>query len=308
MAISSKYLLKQGSALAALGEAALTAAVQSVRGVPSGTVTTPGPELYTVVPPRDAGMVRDYVRHVGGSPSAYKRSLPVHLFPQWAFGLASKTLRGIPYPLSAVMNGGCRLEVFQSLPNNEPLHVRARLESIDDNGRRAVLHQRIVIGTPSTPDALIAHMYPIIPLRKKGGSSDRSKKKERPRVPDHAREVAFWRLRADAGLDFAKLTGDFNPIHWVPLYARMFGFRNTILHGFSTMARTMESLHQNLFAGSAMIREWDVRFTRPLVLPARVGVYVVHPNEVYVGDAPGGPAYLTGTFSTEVPSPSTTKE
>lgn len=301
MSISLKYVWQQGSTLAALGEASVTTAIQAVRGAPKGQVTTPGPEVHAVFPPRDPALVRDYIRHVGGSPSAYKKALPAHLFPQWAFGLASKTLRGIPYPLSAVMNGGCRLEVHHPLPNNEPIHVSARLESIDDNGSRAVLHQRIVTGTPSVPEALVAHMYPIIPLRKKGKSSGKpKKKKERPRVPENAREIAFWRIRPDAGLDFAKLTGDFNPIHWVPSYARMFGFRNTILHGFSTMARSMEGLHQNLFAGSAMIREWDVRFTRPLVLPARVGLYVVHPNEVYVGDAPGGPAYLTGTFSTEL--------
>ena len=38
-----------------------------------------------------------------------------------------------------------------------------------------------------------------------------------------------------------------------------------------------------------------MRFTRPLVLPARVGVYV-RGDKVWVGDAPGGPAYLEGTF------------
>ena len=32
---------------------------------------------------------------------------------------------------------------------------------------------------------------------------------------DDAREVQRTRLRADAGLGFAKLTGDFNPIHWL---------------------------------------------------------------------------------------------
>ena len=38
-----------------------------------------------------------------------------------------------------------------------------------------------------------------------------------------------------------------------------------------------------------------MRFTRPLVLPARVGVYV-RGDKVWVGDAPGGGAYLEGTF------------
>lgn len=117
-------------------------------------------------------------------------------------------------------------------------------------------------------------------------------------MPTSARELAFWRLKADAGLDFAKLTGDFNPMHWVPAWARAFGFRNTILHGFGTMARAIEGMNRSLFAGDVdALREVHVRFTRPLVLPAQVGLYVSG-NELYVGDAPGGPAYLTGNFVT----------
>ena len=115
-------------------------------------------------------------------------------------------------------------------------------------------------------------------------------------MPVDAREIAFFKLRPDAGLDFAKLTGDFNPVHWVPRWARAFGFRNVILHGFGTMARAIEALNRGLFAGDVnALAEIDVRFTRPLVLPARVGVYV-RDNQVWVGDAPGGPAYLEGSF------------
>jgi acyl dehydratase len=120
-------------------------------------------------------------------------------------------------------------------------------------------------------------------------------------VPEDARELGFWRLRADAGLDFAKLTGDFNPVHWVPAYARAFGFRNCILHGFATMARAMEGLHRGLLSGdTGRIRTLDVQFTSPLVLPARVGLYVAHGDDgarrVWVGDGRGGRAQLAGTF------------
>ena len=115
-------------------------------------------------------------------------------------------------------------------------------------------------------------------------------------MPVDAREIAFFKLGADAGLDFAKLTGDFNPVHWVPRWARAFGFRNVILHGFGTLARAIEALNRGLLAGDVTaLHEIDVRFTRPLVLPARVGVYVSG-DKVWVGDAPGGPAYLEGTF------------
>ncbi len=298
MAVSSKHILQQGPVLASLGRTALSALQQHFTSGSNGHAPTlPGPEIVRVIQPRPKELIRDYVRHVGGDPRAYRKVLPPHLFPQWGFGLASQTLAGIPYPLVKVLNGGCRVQVNAPLPSDQPLTVRAHLAGIDDNGRRAVLNQRIITGTQAAPDALIADLYAIVPL-KGGKKKTNGARKEKPRVPADAREVDYWRLRPDAGLDFAKLTGDFNPVHWVPAYARASGFRNTILHGFSTLARAWEGLNRQAFKGARTIRVFDVKFTRPLVLPARVGLYVgsADSNTVYVGDAPDGPAYMTGSY------------
>ena len=126
----------------------------------------------------------------------------------------------------------------------------------------------------------------------------KTKKKDPARVPHVVDELDRWRIADTAGLDFAKLTGDFNPVHWVRPYARAFGFNNTILHGFATMARAHEGLNRRLYSGNVRaIKTFDVKFTRPLVLPAKVGLYV-DGHHVYVGTAPGGPAFLTGEFTT----------
>jgi acyl dehydratase len=298
MPVSTRYVLHQGPVLGALARAAFTSmrAARSPEG--ASRPSTPGSELRAGVTAPPADLVRDYVRHAGGDPGAYRGVIPPHLFPQWVFPVASRTLEGLPYPLSRMLNAGCRLEINAPLPAGERLEVSARLESIDDNGHRAILHQRAVTSTPAHPEAVVAHLYTLVPLGKGGKKAAGSAgAKERPRVPEGATELARWRLPAGAGLDFAKLTGDFNPVHWVPPYARAFGFRSVILHGFATMVRAMEGLTRALFAGdTSAIRVFDVRFTRPLLLPHRVGLYVHDKNRVYVGDAPGGPAYLTGSF------------
>ena len=302
MAVSSKFVLSQGPALRGMGEAAFGIVRQRLGLGGETSSGLPGPEVRVSYPPRDPALVRAYVRHVGGDPSAYKRTVPAHLFPQWGFGLTGRCLEGTSYPLLGAMNGGCKLIQNAPLPLGEALEVVGRLVSVDDNGRRAILDIEIVTSTRSAPRAVVAHMFLFVPLKKtKKHGADGSKKaatKDKPRVPDDARELAFLSLREDAGLDFAKLTGDFNPVHWVPAYARAFGFKNTILHGFGTMARAIEALNRGLFAGDVGALETvEVRFTRPLVLPARVGVYV-RGDQLWVGTAPGGPAYLQGTFTT----------
>lgn len=306
MGASNKHILRQLPVLKALGQTAAQALLQNVRGLPArspGDVIAPGATLVSHVPARDPELVRDYVRHVGGDPGAYKKRIPPHLFPQWTFPLAAETLVGLPYPLAKVVNGGCRVEVRADIPSGEPLIVQAQLAGVDENERRVVLHQRIVTGSADVPEAVVVDQYPIVPLPRTGegdggANGKKAAAKERPRVPEGARELAYWRISASAGLDFAKLTGDFNPVHWVPVYARAAGFRHTILHGFATLARAWEGIQTGLLKGSAEIRVMDVKFTKPLVLPAKVGLYV-QGDGVWVGDAPGGPAYLAGTFATK---------
>ena len=89
-------------------------------------------------------------------------------------------------------------------------------------------------------------------------------------MPLDAKEIAFLRLTGTAGRDFAALTGDVNPIHWFAPAARAAGFRGCILHGFRTLARTIEALNRRVFAGDPRaLASIDVRFMRPLVLPAK---------------------------------------
>jgi hypothetical protein len=303
MSIPIRHVLSQGPVLAALGR---VAASTLIRRAPSGGAppTTPGPWIEAEIPPRPDDLVRDYVRNVGGDPGWYRGVLPPSLFPQWGFPLAARTLEGLPYPMARVMNAGCAIDVRAPIPLGQPLRVRVRLESIDDDGTRAILVQRVITGTRKEPEALIGEIRAFVPLKsatRSAGAGERGS--PRPRkptkcVPLDATELAFLRIGKDAGLDFAKLTGDFNPIHWLAPYARASGFRAPILHGFGTFARAVEALNRARFAGDASrLSTFEARFVKPLVLPARVGVYV-RGGSIWVGDASGGGAYLEGTFTT----------
>jgi hypothetical protein len=296
MTVLLGHLRHQLPVIAALGRVALLGALRKKR--PAGV---PGPELTATLPPRPPTLVHDFLRHVGGDPSAYEGTLPPHLFPQWAFPLAARTLEGAPYPLARVLNAGCRLELRRPLPSGEPLQVRAHLAQVDDDGRRAVLRQRAITGTADAPDALVADLYAVVPLFPKEARSDG--RREVPHVPEDAQELACWTLAADAGLTFAALTGDINPVHWLRPWARALGFQSTILHGFATLSRTFEALNRTQFGGRTdRLCTLDVKFTRPLVLPATVRLYLAN-QHVFVGEAPGAPAYLTGTFTAHPEEP-----
>ncbi len=302
MALPTKHIRSQGATLAMLGATAFEAARRAITGkVPSDLGELPGPEIHATLPPRPRDLIRDYARWCGGDPNSYKHTIPPHLWPQWGFPLAGKAISKVPYPLHKVLNGGCRTEVNAQLANDEPLEVSARLLSVDENERRVVLESEVVTGTAANPRAIVATMYAIVPLGKPGGSKSGGKKPEPERVPLDAEELARWKIPSNAGLSFAMLTGDFNPVHWIPPYARAFGFRNTILHGFGSMAKAWEGLVRSRYGGSTnSIRVFDVKFTKPLVLPAKVGLYLQATDDpavdrFWLAVAPGASPYLSGT-------------
>lgn len=299
MSVSNRHILEQGQVLRTLAGVGLSSLVR--RPNPHAPrPTTPGPWIKSEIPARSDRLLRDYVENAGGEPSWYRGQVPAHLFPQWGFPLAARAISKLPYPLARVMNAGCRIEQHKPLPSGERLLVRARLESLDDDGRRALITQRVVTGTHSVPDAIVADIRAYVPLSRGKKSEDKDKVKAKPMVPSEARELSFMQIGSKAGLDFAKLTGDFNPIHWIPAYAKMAGFRTCILHGFATLARAIEALNRHVLDGNVnRLASIDVRFTRPLPLPARVGVYVTDEGGIWVGDRPGGDAYLEGQFQLE---------
>jgi hypothetical protein len=298
MSVSNRHILQQGPVLKGLLRTIAAAAAQQVSGQKAEAPAVPSRILREKTPPRPSDLLDDYIEHVGGNKAAYAGTVPPHFFPQWAFGLAGETLKGIPYPMAKVMNGGCRIEVNGKLPRGEAFDTTAQLVRIDDNGRRAVLEQRIETGPASQPNALVARMFPIVPLK----SGDKSKKDEKPVVPDGAREIAKLRLGKNAGLDFAKLTGDFNPIHWVNPYAKAFGFRGVILHGFGTMARAIEALVASELGGDpTRLRVFDCQFTKPLHLPREVSVFVTKDKQLFVGDRVGGDFYLRASYESGDP-------
>lgn len=292
MAVPLRHLFRQGDNIAALARAAVVAARS--RGRSGGTVASPGPTLTQKIAPPPPDLVSDYVAHVGGDPGAYAGLVPHHLFPQWAFPLLSQTLKDLPYDLSKVLNAGVTVTMNAPLRADAEWTLTACLANVDEDDKRVLLTQRVTTGPADRPDALVAEVRALIPKKRKG---PKGPKKEPTPVPDDATQIGWWDLPADAGRDFAVLTGDFNPIHWIPPAARAAGFKGCILHGFGTLARAIEGVIAAHADGDpAGLASVDVRFARPVVLPSEVGLFTTDEHGLFVGTAPGETAALLGTF------------
>jgi acyl dehydratase len=260
MKTSPALLRYQGPMLAALGRTALGI----LKGVDTtAKLETPGPMFSEIVEPRADELIDAYLDWCGTNRASYKDTLPPHLYPQWGFPLLSKTLANLPYKLTSVLNQGTRVEVRGPIPRGVPLRLRARLEAVEDDGFKVRIHQKLWTGIEGEEDdRLITDVYATIVYKKRDGGAAK-KAEESPATVD----AGTWSVDKWDGFRFGILTGDLNPVHWIPPYAKVAGFKRQILHGFASFARTWEVL-----AKDGEIKEADVRFVKPLILPAKVRV------------------------------------
>jgi acyl dehydratase len=85
-------------------------------------------------------------------------------------------------------------------------------------------------------------------------------------LPAEAPASAEWKLPGDLGRRYAGVSGDRNPIHMHSLTAKPLGFPGAIAHGMWSKARALAQLESKL----PQSFEADVRFRKPILLPARV--------------------------------------
>ncbi|MBC2680385.1 MaoC family dehydratase [Pseudomonas baltica] len=80
-------------------------------------------------------------------------------------------------------------------------------------------------------------------------------------------EVHRWYAAADTGRRYARVSGDYNPIHLSALSARLFGFPTAIAHGMWSLAQSVAALRERLPLSNYQLA---VEFHKPVRLPSEL--------------------------------------
>jgi acyl dehydratase len=95
---------------------------------------------------------------------------------------------------------------------------------------------------------------------------------------------------------YARVGGDHNPLHTNPIAAKLMGFPTVIAHGMFTAAAVLANIEGQL--PDAV--KYSVKFAKPVVLPARTGLYVERTSggwELTLRHLTKGDPHLTGTVT-----------
>ena len=80
--------------------------------------------------------------------------------------------------------------------------------------------------------------------------------------------AATYRFTRDSLVRYAGASGDFNPIHYRDDVAQAVGLPGVLAHGMLTMGVAVQPVVE-LIGGNDRVLDYQVRFTKPVVVPAQ---------------------------------------
>ncbi|MBT2366353.1 MaoC family dehydratase N-terminal domain-containing protein [Streptomyces sp. ISL-10] len=165
---------------------------------------------------------------------------------------------GIDVDLAAVLHGGQRIALHRPVPVRGTARSTSRVAAVYDKGKAAVLLLRTEAADDDGPlwtsDAQIF-------VRGEGGFGGERGPSERLVVPDRAPDRTVEReIREDQALLY-RLSGDWNPLHADPEFAKLAGFERPILHGLCSYGMTLKTVVDTLLDGDVTrVRAYGTRF------------------------------------------------
>lgn len=280
------------------------APVRALAGIPRGRVFRERSGIAVEGP-----AVRAYARATGGDHlfAFYGEGAvaPPFFSATWEPALVLEMLSGMEpaLPLGAIVHLGTEATWARPLRPGDRVRCRVELDRAEPvrRGLRFTVAARNWVGqgrlcSESTSTFLLRTALPegALPDEPRGDAAP-------PAAPERGWvEMVRWSLPADAGRRYARVSGDYNPIHLWGATARPFGFRAPILHGYATAARAAHTLIDlHLHGDPAALRRMRIRFRAPLALPCTPCLSVADAGGerwFRVAGSAHDPVYAEGTF------------
>lgn len=213
--------------------------------------------------PIDAGALAAWREACGYDPG---QSVPLPYLFVLAFYPQAALLLDRRFPLSAtgMVHLSSMIEIYQPLTAGDELSLELSLLG----WRRVRLGREVEVEIRYFKEGREVARAVQTSLGRGGGTGEKKPAGPRSGPPEGYYET--WRLDAATGRRYAKVSGDWNPIHLWPLTAKPFGYRRPIAHGMYLVSRACAALSA---AGEDSAQRLEVRFKTPADLPGEARLY-----------------------------------
>ncbi|SER38956.1 MaoC/PaaZ C-terminal domain-containing protein [Streptomyces qinglanensis] len=166
---------------------------------------------------------------------------------------------GIDVDLAAVLHGTQSVALHRPIPVDGRATSTARVADVYDKGKAAVL---VLVTEVADAEGPLWTTEAQIFVRGEGGFGGVRGPSGRVDVPEREPDVTVERaVREDQALLY-RLSGDWNPLHADPGFARLAGFDRPILHGLCSYGMALKAVVDGVLDGDvARVASYGVRFS-----------------------------------------------
>jgi acyl dehydratase len=225
----------------------------------------PGPLTSEfVLPGLDLDHVARYARALGFAPGAVP--LTYWYLPVQRAHMATLLSDAFPYRLAGIVHVENELVAHAEAPPATPIHIATRIEILPPTSTGAVYCTLETVGSVNGAPIFTSTSKYLAVRGHGAGKGARAGKAVKPAAkpaPQPGAPIDSWTLAPSSGRAYARISGDWNPIHLTRWSARLMGLPAPIIHGMQSLAKTCAALEKS--AGRRVARI-SVRFTAPVQL------------------------------------------
>jgi hypothetical protein len=208
----------------------------------------------------DLAHVARYAAALGFAPGAVP--LTWWYLPVQRAHMATLLSDAFPYRLAGIVHVENELAAPAEAAPGAPIHIATRIDILPPTNSGAVYCTLETVGS-SNGERIFTCTSKYLAVRGQGAGKARRetlavKPPAQPGVP-----IDSWTLDASSGRAYARLSGDWNPIHLTRWSARLMGLPAPIIHGMQSLAKTCAALEN---AAGRRVARISVRFTAPIAL------------------------------------------
>ena len=231
------------------------------RKITGSTLPEQGLRCRVSVNPKDVAAYRKVCGFAGSPilPATYPHIL--------AFGLQMQllTAKAFPFPLLGLIHLSNCIRIHRPLGGVNELFISVHAQNLQPHAKGATFE---VVTT--VEDSLGVLWEAESRMLCRGVKLEGEAADDTQPTPVHISELTRWKAPSDIGRRYARVSGDYNPIHLSAPTAKLFGFPQAIAHGLWNKARTLAALGEHLPAANIEI---EVVFKKPVRLPSEVTLH-----------------------------------
>ena len=170
---------------------------------------------------------------------------------------------GLDVPLTSLLHGEQKITLHQEIPSKGTALTKAKITAVEDYKKFASV---TIEATSSIEGDKLVTGESIMLFIGEGGFGIKPQKKEKISTPNtKPDEVIEYKTMENQAILYRIPSGDNNPLHVDPDFAKMAGFEKPILHGLCTYGIATKKLLTSFFDNEpSNVTEVSTRFSGPV--------------------------------------------